>query len=140
MEQRVTVWYDAQCPLCVREIALMRRLDRRSAIDFVDVHGGGVCPLDRESLLARLHARDTDGALVSGAAAFAAMWRAIPLLRPLGLVARWQPALWLLETAYRGFLRVRPAVQRLAIRLGLEGGERPQQRGSDQHQGQGPVQ
>ena len=31
----VTVWYDAECPLCIREIALMRRLDRRSAIDFV---------------------------------------------------------------------------------------------------------
>ena len=32
----VTVWYDSQCPLCAREIALMRRLDRRGAIEFVD--------------------------------------------------------------------------------------------------------
>lgn len=120
MGQRVTVWYDAQCPLCVREIALMRRLDQRSAIDFVNVHGNGACPLDQDTLLARLHARDTNGELVSGAAAFAAMWRAIPLLRPLGLAARWQPVLWLLETGYRGFLRVRPSVQQLAIRMGLD--------------------
>jgi hypothetical protein len=50
---------------------------------------------------------------VSGAAAFAAMWRAIPVLRPLGLLARATPVLWLLERAYRGFLVIRPRLQRL---------------------------
>jgi hypothetical protein len=33
---RVTVWHDGDCPLCRREIALMRRLDTRGAITFVD--------------------------------------------------------------------------------------------------------
>ena len=28
-QRRVTVWFDGDCPLCVREIALFRRLDRR---------------------------------------------------------------------------------------------------------------
>ena len=28
----VTVWFDGACPLCLREIALMRRLDKRGAI------------------------------------------------------------------------------------------------------------
>lgn len=50
--------------------------------------------------------------LLEGAAAFAAMWRAIPLLRPLGLAARWRPLLGLLEAAYRQFLKVRPRLQR----------------------------
>jgi predicted DCC family thiol-disulfide oxidoreductase YuxK len=87
----------------------MRRLDRRSAIDFVDVATAvGVCPIDRISLLARFHAREAEGPVVSGAAAFAAMWRAIPLLRPLGLAARNKRVLWTLEQLYRGFLRVRP--------------------------------
>lgn len=30
---QVTVWHDGDCPLCRREIALMRRLDTRGAID-----------------------------------------------------------------------------------------------------------
>jgi len=92
----------------------MRKLDRRGAIDFVDVSeaGGGACPLDRAELLARLHARERGKPIVSGAAAFAAMWRAIPLLSPLGQLARVPPVLWILERAYRGFLRVRPALQR----------------------------
>jgi hypothetical protein len=54
--------------------------------------------------------------MLSGAAAFAAMWRAIPLLRPLGQAARFAPLLWLLERGYRAFLRVRPRLQRWASR------------------------
>ena len=68
-------------------------------------------PIDRDTLLARFHARE-DGHMLSGAAAFAAMWRAIPLLRPLGIAARNPIVLAMLERAYRGFLRVRPRLQR----------------------------
>jgi predicted DCC family thiol-disulfide oxidoreductase YuxK len=108
------VWYDGDCPLCRREIALMRRLDRRDAIRFIDVADGAdaSCPLDRDALLARFHASE-GGRLLSGAAAFAAMWRAIPLLRPLGLAARAPVVLAGLDVAYRVFLRVRPRLQAL---------------------------
>ncbi len=68
----LTVWHDGACPLCRREIALMRRLDRRGEIEFVDVAAlYAVCPADRAALLARFHARE-DGTMLSGAAAFAA--------------------------------------------------------------------
>ncbi len=107
----VKVWYDGECPLCLREIQLMRRLDRRGAVRFIDVQSGGACPLDRQTLLARFHAQEGDGPIVSGARAFAAMWRAIPLLRPLGLLARNPAVLWILERAYLGFLRIRPRLQ-----------------------------
>jgi predicted DCC family thiol-disulfide oxidoreductase YuxK len=114
----VIVWFDGGCPLCRREIAVMRRLDRAGAIQFLDVASPdeGSCPLDRAELLARFHAME-DGRLVSGAAAFAAMWRAIPALRPLGLLARNPFVLRVLETGYRTFLRVRPRLQRVVARL-----------------------
>lgn len=89
----------------------MRRLDRRDCIRFVDVADPvTVCPIDRRTLLARLHAEE-NGQMLSGAAAFAAMWRAIPLLRPLGLVARNRYILGLLEWLYIKFLFARPALQ-----------------------------
>lgn len=111
----VTVWYDGACPLCIREIALMRRLDTREAINFVDVAtAGAACPVDRTLLLARFHAQETGQPMVSGAAAFAAMWRAIPLLSPLGIIARRRSVLAILERLYLAFLKVRPRLQRLA--------------------------
>lgn len=108
----VTVWYDGACPLCRREIAVFRRLDRRGTIAFVDMAEPGAigCPIDRNAFLARFHARES-GQLLSGAAAFAAMWRAIPLLRPLGLAARNPVVLRVLDRAYASFLRVRPWLQ-----------------------------
>lgn len=112
IQPEVTVWFDGDCPLCLKEIALMRRLDTRDAIRFVEIQAGGDCPLDRATLLQRFHAREGGEPIVSGAAAFAAMWRAIPLLRPLGLLARYRPVLWFLERLYLGFLRVRPWIQR----------------------------
>jgi predicted DCC family thiol-disulfide oxidoreductase YuxK len=107
---KLEVWFDGDCPLCRREIAVMRRLDRSGAIVFTDVAAGtGGCPLDRAELLARLHARE-DGVMLSGAAAFAAMWRAVPLLRPLGRAARNPAVLRVLERLYVAFLRLRPAL------------------------------
>jgi predicted DCC family thiol-disulfide oxidoreductase YuxK len=98
----------------MREIAVMKRLDKSGAIEFLDVAKGDAeqCPLDRAELLARFHASE-NGQLLSGAAAFAAMWRAIPLLRPLGLIARNDIVLRVLERLYLIFLRFRPALQNI---------------------------
>jgi predicted DCC family thiol-disulfide oxidoreductase YuxK len=113
----LSIWFDGACPLCRREIAMMRRLDRAKAIRFIDVAAdGAACPVNRTDLLARFHALE-DGRMLSGAAAFAAMWRAIPLLRPLGLAARNPHVLAMLEWLYGRFLRVRPRLQRLLRQL-----------------------
>lgn len=110
----VTVWYDGDCPLCRREIAFMRRLDKRGNIAFLNVANSSdaQCPINREALLARFHASE-NGQLYSGAAAFAAMWRAIPLLRPLGIIAKNKAVLNLLERLYLIFLKFRPKLQNM---------------------------
>ncbi|RZM33391.1 MAG: DUF393 domain-containing protein [Sphingomonas sp.] len=73
-------------------------------------------PIDRSAMLARFHAREGDR-MLSGAAAFAAMWRAIPVLRPLGLAARNPVVLAGLERVYGAFLRVRPRLQSFARKM-----------------------
>jgi predicted DCC family thiol-disulfide oxidoreductase YuxK len=99
----------------------MRRLDTRHHITFLNVASDDVgCPLDRGALLARFHAQE-DGRLLSGAAAFAAMWRAIPILRPFGLAARNMVVLAVLERLYRVFLRMRPRLQATARRFDTTG-------------------
>ena len=95
----------------------MRRIDRSKALELVDLSRPGAGPTDRAARLARLHAQSRGGPLVSGAAAFVAMWRVLPGLRLLALIASLPPCLWMLERGYLLFLRVRPSLQRLVRRL-----------------------
>jgi predicted DCC family thiol-disulfide oxidoreductase YuxK len=110
---RVTVWFDSQCPLCTKEIGLMRRLDWHGRVNFIDIYAATDCPLDPAQLLERLHAQEVGQPLVDGAAAFAVLWRHLPLLKPLGVLARLPFVLSILERAYVAFLRIRPRLQKL---------------------------
>ncbi|MBL8279879.1 MAG: DUF393 domain-containing protein [Pelomonas sp.] len=111
---RPTVYFDGACPVCRREIAVYQRGAGAEAVCWVDA---SACPpealggdLPREQALARLHLRQADGRLVRGAAAFLAMWTALPQHPGLARLARVldRPALVrLLDLAYGGFLRLR---------------------------------
>jgi predicted DCC family thiol-disulfide oxidoreductase YuxK len=101
---QLTVWYDGGCPLCRREIALYQRLDRAGRIAFVNLASDAPCPIDRTLLLARFHAQEAGQPMVSGAQAFAALWRATPWFKPLGYLAKLPGVLALLERAYLWFL------------------------------------
>ncbi len=68
--------------------------------------------LTREAALARLHLRRPDGSLVSGAAAFTALWQALPRWSWLGRLFGSAAGLWLLEAMYGIFLAVRPVWRR----------------------------
>jgi predicted DCC family thiol-disulfide oxidoreductase YuxK len=114
----VTVYYDASCPLCRREIAIYRgRTDAR----FVDVSDPDNLPRDlsAEEAMARFHVRE-DGRLLSGAAAFAALWRVTRGFRLAGRIAGLPGVRHGLEGLYRAFLVVRPLVQRSVRRATCE--------------------
>jgi predicted DCC family thiol-disulfide oxidoreductase YuxK len=117
----ICVYYDSACPLCRREVAFYRRLDRSGRVDWVDVHatrGSTVAPgLTRDAALARLHARNANGSMVSGAMAFAAIWQRLPWLAPFGRLLARRPFRWIAEGGYRLFLRIRPALSRFLRRL-----------------------
>ena len=74
-QAQVQVWFDSQCPLCVKEIALMRRLDWRKRVNFIDIYAADQCPLDPAQLLERFHAQEAGQPIVHGAAAFAVLPR-----------------------------------------------------------------
>jgi predicted DCC family thiol-disulfide oxidoreductase YuxK len=121
----LTVWYDGACPLCAREIALMRRLDETGQVNFVDLETTLDTPLPREAMLERFHVTAPDGAMRSGAAAFAALWGQLPATRPLGRLASWPPLLAVLEHAYDLFLRFRPRLQAVVRRWDARRQDRP---------------
>ncbi len=114
----VEVFYDGSCPLCIREIGFYQRCNGADAINWVDVsdpqNADVLADLDREDAMARFHIRSSDGALISGAEAFAGLWKALPGWRGAGNIAGAWGIRHVLEVGYRGFLIFRPALQRFA--------------------------
>lgn len=107
----LTLYYDGDCPLCAREIRLLRRRASPQRLQLVDIAAAGFEPAPQgpslTQLQERLHARFADGSWVSGLDATFWSWRAAGLGRwaaPL----RWLLLRPLLEPTYRLFCRLRP--------------------------------
>ncbi|MDE3239473.1 MAG: DUF393 domain-containing protein [Paracoccaceae bacterium] len=116
----VTVFYDGACPLCSAEIGLYRAQDRDGALCLVDVSRpeAALPPgVTQAEALARFHVRAADGRVLSGAAAFVAVWQSLPRWRWLARLARVPGMLWVMERGYRLFLPLRPAIVAVYRRL-----------------------
>jgi predicted DCC family thiol-disulfide oxidoreductase YuxK len=111
MADRPTVYYDGGCPVCSREVQFYRGRDGSDAFAWVDVARADEAALGpglpRHEALACMHVRRADGRLVSGAAAFAEIWRGMPGLRWLGRLLAVPPFGAAAELGYRLFLRAR---------------------------------
>lgn len=115
----LTVLYDGACPLCRREIGVYRDLTPTQPLEFRDISGQATARpaqlptgMSQEDLLARFHVQHADGRIESGARAFIALWERLPYWRWLARLGRLPGMVSLMEIAYRGFLRVRPVLQR----------------------------
>jgi predicted DCC family thiol-disulfide oxidoreductase YuxK len=113
--RQMQVFYDGGCPVCSAEIAFYRKRPGADGFEWVDVHRAEAplgADLSREAALARMHVRLPNGALLSGAAAFAAMWRNMPGMQWLGRLLQVPPFGVLAEMGYQIFLRFRRAWRR----------------------------
>jgi predicted DCC family thiol-disulfide oxidoreductase YuxK len=102
--------YDGDCPLCSREVAMLRRRDTRARIQFDDIaapdfdasrHG-----LDPQAVMARIHGVLPDGRVIEGMEVFRRAYGAVGLgwlLAP----SRWPLLGRLFDAAYRWFARNR---------------------------------
>ena len=113
--ESLTVMYDGACPLCRNEIGVYQSLKPLEPVKWLDVSAlqADISPEQRALYMARFHVRQKDGQLLSGAAAFVALWLAMPGWRWLGRLGRLPGVTPLLEFMYRGFLRIRPYLQQL---------------------------
>jgi predicted DCC family thiol-disulfide oxidoreductase YuxK len=104
------LYFDGACPLCAREVAFLRRLDRGGRIRFTDIAAPGfdapATGIAWQDLMDRIHARLADGTVVEGVEAF----RRLSSLLGFGwLVAptRLPGVRQLLDLAYRTFAKNR---------------------------------
>lgn len=102
-----TLYYDGNCPLCLREIRVLDSL-RDQHLQLVNVHNYQPSPGEPglESMLLRLHLKSADGTWFSGIDATVKAWshtRWGPLFKPL----RWPLLASLADRAYEYWARRR---------------------------------
>lgn len=104
---KTTMFFDGGCPLCRREVAHYRRLDRGDRIRWVDITSqpGTLSKygIAYGTAMERLHALDEDGQIVSGVPAFVAVWRQLPGYRHLARVVEGLRLVPLLDWLYTRF-------------------------------------
>lgn len=98
----ITVLFDGQCPLCSREMRMIRRWDRLGRVGTIDITGPDFDParfgLTHHAVMARIHGILPDGRVVEGMEVFRRIYRALgrgwivawtgwPVLKPIADVA-----------------------------------------------------
>ena len=77
----VEVFYDGACPLCMREISFLRRLDRKQKIRFTDIAGAdfraGDYGLQWDDFMSEIHGRLPDGTWIRGVEVFRRLYSAV---------------------------------------------------------------
>ena len=107
----LTLYHDGDCPLCAREIAVLRRRALPGRLILQDIRDPAFDPspfgLDVATLAGRLHGRLADGRWVTGLDATVWSWRAAGFERAAGVLG-WRWLRPLLDGLYRLFCRLRP--------------------------------
>ena len=106
----IEVFYDGDCPLCMREIAFLLRRNRRGRARFTNIAAPDFDPaalgITWERLMDRIHGRLPDGTWLEGVEVFRRVYGAVGLgwlLAPTRLPGLRQLADW----AYRVFAKNR---------------------------------
>ncbi|CAD79100.1 MAG TPA: DUF393 domain-containing protein [Rhodopirellula baltica] len=89
---KVEVFYDGECPLCLREIKLLKWLDRKNRIQFTDIAADDFNAAEYEKTPAQfmdeIHGRLPDGQWIIGVEVFRQLYSAVglgPLVWPTRL-------------------------------------------------------
>lgn len=102
----VEVFYDGLCPLCMREIRMLQRLDRERHIRFTDISTPGfdaaALGLTWGTLMKRIHGRLPNGELIEGVEVFRQLYGAVGF-RTLVALTRVPGVRHVLDFAYARF-------------------------------------
>lgn len=106
----VEVFYDGDCPLCLREINMLRRWDQRGRIVFTDIaapdFSADKLPVNHQQLMARIHGRLPDGTLIEGVEVFRRLYAAVGWKWPVA-VSRLPGIRQVLDLGYTVFAKNR---------------------------------
>ncbi len=103
------VFFDGQCPICKREIDMIRRKDKKQLLKLTDIAAVDFQPVADKSLLdlsREIHGRNPDGAFVTGVDVFREIYSRIGF-GWLVTVSRLPILRQMLDVAYHVFAKLR---------------------------------
>ena len=107
---KVEVFYDGDCPLCLREIQLLRWMDRKKRIRFTDIADPTFLPSDygktMQEFMDEIQGRLPDGSWIIGVEVFRRLYAAAGL-GPLVALTRLPGVSHGLDLGYRVFAKNR---------------------------------
>ncbi|WP_436717377.1 DUF393 domain-containing protein [Roseiconus lacunae] len=107
---QVEVFYDGECPLCLREIKLLRRLDRKHRIRFTDIADPSFSPasygMTMNDFMDEIQGRLPSGEWITGVEVFRRLYAAVGL-KPIVSLTRLPGISHGLEFGYRVFAKNR---------------------------------
>jgi len=107
---QVEVFYDGECPLCLREIKMLRRMDRKKNIRFTDIADPAFCPADYrktiQEFMDEIQGRLPDGSWIIGVEVFRRLYASVGL-GPLVALTRLPGVSHGLDLGYRIFAKNR---------------------------------
>lgn len=79
--KEIEVFYDGGCPLCVREINILKWMDRKNSIAFTDIadeeFSAESLGLTYEQMMSEIYGRLPDGSFIKGVEVFRRLYSAV---------------------------------------------------------------
>ena len=114
--QKLTLFYDAACPLCRAEILFLTARNQQGLLDFVDINSELYRPeqvgVSCEQALAAMYGQYADGTLISGVEVFSAAYQRAGLKSLAWLFSR-KSLRPVLNWSYRFFAKNRHAISKI---------------------------
>jgi len=106
----IEVFYDGECPLCMREIRMLRRFDKKKRILFSNIADKSFDPsslgLDHTAMMEKIRGRLPSGELIEGVEVFRRLYSAVGFAWIVALT-RVPGISHTLDVAYRWFAKNR---------------------------------
>ncbi len=73
-KDNLKIFYDGDCPICEKEMAFLKRRDKKDKISLIDIANPDFNPASvnktRDQLMSRIHALTPDGTVIEGVEVF----------------------------------------------------------------------
>ena len=104
------VFFDGECPLCLREINFLKRRDREGRLGFTDIASpdfdASLYGMSKSDFMAQIRGRLPDGSFISGVDVFRQLYSAVGFDWAVRM-SRLPGLSWLLDRGYQSFAKNR---------------------------------